>query len=106
LAAWHLKERSAHDKKEDAKPALAKQQDGYQPKPTIIAAAAAPGLSQQRGTRVFGEEEFDSLGSFLGCLLRISSAHLASLDSIRDRFIDLRWNARLTSSGREYHVLK
>src|ERR1700730_4529073 len=70
------------------------------------AAAAAPGSSQQRGTRVFGEEAFDSLGSFLGCLLRISSAQLASLDSIRDRLIDLRWNPRLTSTGQECQVLK
>ena len=70
------------------------------------AAAAAPGSSQQWCPRVSGEEAFDSLGSFLGCLLRISSAQLASLDSIRDCLIDLRWNPRLTSSGREYHVLK
>ena len=38
--------------------------------------------SQQWCTRVSEEEAFDSLGSFLGCPLRISSAQLASLDSI------------------------
>jgi hypothetical protein len=65
-----------------------------------------PGSSKQWCSCVLGEEAFDLLGSFLGCLLRISSAQLASLDSIRDRLIDLRWNPRLTSSGREYHVLK
>ena len=70
------------------------------------AAAAAPGSSTQRGTRVFREEAFDSLGSFLGCLLRISSAQLASLDSVRDRLIDLRWNPRLTSTGQQCPVLK
>jgi hypothetical protein len=69
-------------------------------------AAAAPGSSTQRGARVSGEEAFDSPGSFLGCLLRISSAQLASLDSIRDCLIDLRWYPRLTSTAREYHVLK
>jgi hypothetical protein len=62
--------------------------------------------STQRGTRVSGEEAFDSLGSFLGGLHRISSAQLASLDSIRDRLIDLRWNPRLTSTGQECQVLK
>jgi len=71
-----------------------------------VAAAAAPGSSTQRGTRVSGEEAFDSLGSFLGGLHRISSAQLASLDSIRDRLIDLRWNPRLTSTGQECQVLK
>jgi hypothetical protein len=70
------------------------------------AAAAVPGSSQQRGTRVSGEEAFDSLGPFLGCLLRINSPQLASLDSIRDRLIDLRWNPRLTSTGQDYQVLK
>ena len=71
-----------------------------------VAAASAPGSSKQRGSRVSGEEAFDSLGPFLGCLLRISSAQLASLDGIRNCLIDVRWNPRLTSSGREYHVLK
>src|SRR6516162_1087352 len=71
-----------------------------------VAAASAPGSSKQPASRVSGEEAFDSLGSFLGCLLRISSAQLTSLDSIRDRLIDLRWNPRLTSTGREYHILK
>jgi hypothetical protein len=66
---------------------------------------AAP-ESTQRGTRVPGEEAFDSLGSFLGCLLRIGSAQLASLDSIRDCLIDLRRNPRLTSGTRKYHVLE
>jgi len=76
-----------------------------EPKPCRAAAAAAES-SQQRGTRVSGEEAFDSLGSFLSCLLRISSAQLASLDSIRDRLIDIRWNPRLTSTGQDYQVLK
>jgi hypothetical protein len=67
---------------------------------------AASGSSTQRGARVSGEEAFDSLGSFLDCLLRISSTQLASLDSIRDRLIDLRWNPRLTSTGQYYQVLK
>ena len=62
--------------------------------------------SEQRCSRVSGEEAFDSLGSFLGGLRRISSAQLASLDSIRDRLIDLRWNPRLTSTGQECQVLK
>ena len=53
-------------------------------------------LLEQRGTRVSREEAFDSLGSFLGCLHRISSAQLAILDSVRDRLIDLWWNPRLT----------
>ena len=70
------------------------------------AAAAAPGSSTQRGTRVSREEAFDLLGSFLGCLLRISPAQLASLDSVRDRLIDLRWNPRLTSTGQQCPVLK
>ena len=70
------------------------------------AAAAAPGSSTQRGTRVSREEAFDLLGSLLGCLLRISSAQLASLDSVRDRLIDLRWNPRLTSTGQQCPVLK
>jgi hypothetical protein len=70
------------------------------------AAAAAPGSSTQRGPRVSREEAFDLLGSFLGCLLRISSAQLASLDSVRDRLIDLRWNPRLTSTGQQCPVLK
>jgi hypothetical protein len=71
-----------------------------------VAAASAPGSSKQRGSRVSGEEALDLLGPFLGCLLRISSAQLASLDGIRNCLIDLRWNPRLTSGGREYHVLK
>jgi hypothetical protein len=70
------------------------------------AAAAAPGSSTQRGTRVAGEEAFDSLGSFLGGLGRINAAQLASLYRIRDRLIDLRWNPRLTSTGQERQVLK
>src|SRR5580692_2375329 len=70
-----------------------------------VAAASAPGSSKQRGSRVSGEEAFDSQGPFLGCLLRISSAQLASLDCIRNCLINFRWNPRLTSSGREYHVL-
>ena len=62
--------------------------------------------SEQWCSRVSGEEAFDSLGSFLGGLQRISSAQLASLDSIGDRLIDLRWNPRLTSTGQECQVLK
>ena len=62
--------------------------------------------SEQWCSRVSGEEAFDSLGSFLGGLHRISSAQLASLDSIGDRLIDLRWNPRLTSTGLECQVLK
>ena len=62
--------------------------------------------SEQWCSRVTGKEAFDSLGSFLGCLRRISSAQLASLDSIRDRLVDLRWNPRLTSTGLECQVLK
>ena len=73
---------------------------------TGAAAAAAPGSSTQRGTRVSREETFDLLGSFLGCPLRISSAQLASLDSVRDRLIDLRWNPRLISTGQQCPVLK
>src|SRR5262249_32601450 len=68
-----------------------------------VAATSAPASSKQRGTRVSGEEAFDSLGSFLRCLLGISSAQLTSLDSIRDRPIDLRWNPRLTSIVRQSH---
>jgi len=69
-------------------------------------AAAAPGSSTQRGTRVAGEEAFDSLGSFLGGLGRINAAQLASLYRIRDRLIDLRWNPRFTSTGLECQVPK
>ncbi len=62
--------------------------------------------SEQWCSRVSREEAFDSLGPFLGGLHRISSAQLASLDSIRDRLIDFRWNPRLTSTGQDYQVLK
>jgi len=62
--------------------------------------------SEQLCSRVSGEEAFDSLRSCLGGLYRISSAQLASLDSIRDRLIDLRWNPRLISTGQECQVLK
>ena len=62
--------------------------------------------SEQWCARITGKETVYLLGSLFRCLLRISSAHLASLDSIRNRLIDFRWNPRLTSSSREYHVVK